>query len=63
MFEYEMVEKELSNPECKKYLNEMGEEGWEVVSFDTKLVSEFDAYGYMRYKTKIIFKRKINEDN
>jgi hypothetical protein len=63
MFEYEIVNVVMSNPECKEYLNEMGKENWEAISFDANLVSEFDSKGYMRYRTKITFKRKLQRGN
>ena len=64
-FEYEYLFITLSRPELSKKLNELGSEGWDIISTPRILyeVNEFDSQANIVFRWEIFMKRKIQEDN
>ena len=64
-FKYQYGFMTLSRPELSKKLNELGSEGWDIISTPRELfeTNEFDSEGKIRYRWEIFMKMKIQEAN
>lgn len=64
-FEYKYVFITLSRPELSKKLNELGSNGWDIISAPRELyeISEFDSEGNILCRWEIFMKQKIQGGN